>query len=299
MESQSVAETIGQVCKIRPALKSFLKHFEPLLAQRQATAEQLAPLLAEAGISIAAAPGDEPVLQGNVPAGLAPFLRLAAVDLLPLLLAEQAVAAHANALQGLFGQSENDPDLETLVAAMFTEEVDILIALARKYGLPPDILGFASDFIVSAVLRALVANIGDDEFSGWRKGFCPVCGYPPVLAWLGKKPMVKGNEFLADGGGKKHLHCGMCGANWHFLRGVCPECGTQGQEAMQIYGEENRRHERIDWCEKCRAYLPLIDLRELADVPDMDAMALCLMHLDLVAAEKNLTPIKPSFWNSF
>lgn len=299
MENQSVAETIAQGCKIRPALAPFLKAFEPLLAQRRATAEILAPLLAAAGKSLSGNGLGEPLLRRNLPCGLAPFLRKAADDLLPLLAAQQAVAPQMPKLEKLFLEQGNEQDQEALLLAMLAESPDALLALAEKYGLSAQILEFASEFIAGAVLRGLALNLPEGDFPDWRQGVCPVCGFPPVLAWLGKKPQVEKNEFLADGGGRKHLHCGICGSDWYFLRGVCPECGIHGQDAMQILGEEDRRHERLDWCKKCRAYLPLIDLRELADTPDMDAMALCLMHLDLVAAEHNLSPIKPSFWNTF
>lgn len=299
MEKQTVAETIKLACKIRPALKSFLDAFEPLLTQRRALAERLAPLMAEAGASVSGRPLDQPILPAELPAGLGPFIRLAAADLLPLLLELESIRPYGEKLEALFLNLEHDEDQQGLVAAMLAESPDALTAIAGKHGLEPHVVEFASEFIVSAVLRGLASIWEDEEFADWRQGLCPVCGNPPILAWLAKKPPVQNNEFLADGGGRKHLYCGMCGSSWYFLRGVCPECGTQGQDAMQILGEEDRRHERIDWCKKCRSYLPLIDLRELADVPDMDAMALSLMHLDLVASRKDLTPVKPSFWNMF
>lgn len=299
METRSVSETIKQACKVRPALRSFLLAFEPLLAQRRATAEKLAPLLVEAGKSIAGKPSSRSLVPEDLPAGLGAFTSMAAADLLPHLLELKSIAPFKDKLEFLFADPQNEGDQNNLVAAMLSESPDTLMELAKKYDLEPQVLEFASEFIVSAVLRALASIWKNEEFADWRKGVCPVCGTPPVLAWLAKKPPVERNEFLADGGGRKHLYCGICGTSWYFLRGICPECGIHGQDAMQILGEEDRRHERIDWCKKCRSYLPLIDLRELADIPDMDAMALSLMHLDLVASGKDLTPLKPSFWNTF
>lgn len=299
MDTQSVNETIAQACRVRPVLKPFLESFAPLLSQRRATAERLAPLLVELASSLRLSPASLPMLRHGIPDGLENFIPHAAEDLLPLLLAQPAIAPHKKLLEELFLTSGHEREHRALLEAMVSDSPDQLIAIAEKFQLDPQILEFACGFIVSAVFRALASAWSKDEFSEWRKNICPVCASPPVIAWLGKKPFSANNEFLSDGGGKKHLHCGLCGTDWHFLRGVCPSCGTQGKEAMQILGEEDRRHERIDWCEKCHAYLPQIDLRELADTPDMDAMALCLMHLDLVAAEKELIPLKPSFWNMF
>lgn len=299
MKSQSVAKTMKLCQKIRPVLKPFLEAFEPLYTQRQETADRLGKLLADEGISISTLPEDQPILIKNTPENLGKFVSMAALDLLPLLLNLQAIAPHKNELEALFKRKENGAVLQRLVGAMLANSSDPLVELAKTYELPPQVLEFVSEFIISAVLRGLAGNLQDEEFADWRKGICPVCGTAPIIAWLGKKFPVAANDFLAEGGGKKHLHCGMCGTNWYFLRGVCPSCGTQGQDAMQIIGEEERRYERIDWCKKCNTYLPQIDLREMAEIPDMDAMALGLMHLDLVAAEKDLTPLKPSFWNMY
>lgn len=298
MKTQSVSQTIAGACKIRPVLKPFLESFEPLLTQRKLSAEKLAPLLEEAGFKADWSLKGQPLLQKDLPSGLGKFVQMAALDMLPLLQTMEACKPCASALASLFLADENEFDRESLIGAMLASTPEKLNGIANKYDMAPEILAFASEFIVSAVLRALTALNGSD-FSAWNKSVCPVCGFPPIIAWLGKRPQPEANEFLTDGGGKKYLYCGMCGTDWHFIRGICPSCGTQGQDAMQIYGEEDRRHERIDWCKKCHAYLPQIDLRELIDKPDMDAMALCLMHLDVVASEKELVPLKPSFWNMF
>lgn len=299
MKKLTVSETIAQTCRLRPPLKPLLEVFEPLLSHRALTAEKLAPLLAEAGIALTGSPAEKPLLSENMPAGLAPFVRMAAEELLPVLAQQVNLVPHMTSLDDLFCNEDKAEAQEELVSAMLSDAPTALLDLASENYLDVQALEFTSEFIISAVLRALVLNSGQQDFSGWHKSKCPVCGSAPIIAWLSRRPLAANNEFLADGGGKKYLHCGMCGTDWHFLRGVCPYCGVQGQDAMQILGEEDRRHERIDWCKKCHAYLPQIDLREVADTPDMDAMALCLIHLDIFAAEKDLIPLRPSFWNMF
>jgi len=42
-----------------------------------------------------------------------------------------------------------------------------------------------------------------------------------------------------------------------------------------------------------------VDLREREGIPHMDAMAMGMMHLDMVASHRKLRPLKPSFWNMF
>lgn len=299
MKTQSTEETFRQACKLRPALKPFLETFAPLFSQRQAVANRLAPKIAQLDLSLISNAGSMPLLLHNLPEGLATFIREAAEEIMPGLMAISSISPYREQLARLFLVNGSEQDLEALLKIRLSDDRDDLLALAKKYELQPEILVFASDFIISAVLRALALCLPQSNYPDWRKKECPVCGSLPVIAWLARRPPVENNEFLASGGGKKHLHCGACGCDWHFVRGICPSCGTNGQDAMQILGEENRRHERIDWCKKCNTYLPLIDLREIGDTPDMDAMALCLMHLDLAAAEKDLIPLKPSFWNMF
>lgn len=299
MKQQSVSETIAQACSLRPVLKPVLETFGPLMAQRLATAERLAPLLAEAGIKLSGIPETAPLLPATLPGGLASFIRQAASDLLPLINAQEPFAPYKCFLDELFMKPANEADLEFLLEVILGDNPDAFIGLAKKHKLEPQILEFVAEFVCSAVLRALALPRHAGRFPEWRKGICPVCGTPPVIAWLDRKTPAECNEFLTDGGGKKYLHCGMCGTDWYFLRGVCPACGKQGQDAMQIMGEEDRRHERIDWCKACHSYLPQVDLREMAETPDMDAMALGLMHLDIHAAERELMPLKPSFWNMF
>lgn len=282
---------------MRPVLKPFLEAFEPLLTARRLAAEKIAPILAENGIRITGEPSGLPLLPENLPPGLAVHIRMAARKLLPLLCRLESISLHKRELESLFLDAASEGLLEQLIPAMLADSADLLAEVAQKSALEAPVLEFASSFIVSAVLRALAMPLSESDFPDWHKSVCPVCGSPPIIAWLNKRAPMENSEFLASGGGKKSLYCGTCGTAWHFMRGVCPGCGTQGKDAMHILGEEERRHERIDWCKKCKSYLPQVDLREMAAVPDMDAMALCLMHLDLAAAEKGLTPLKPSFWN--
>ena len=134
----------------------------------------------------------------------------------------------------------------------------------------------------------------------WTQGYCPVCGSLPVIATLDKRVFDEKNAFLAGGGGKKRLHCGLCATSWTFRRSTCPSCGRQGNEVMEILREsEGANGERLDWCVHCKTYCPTVDLREREAVPDMDAMALGMLHLDMVASRRGLQPLRPSFWNMF
>lgn len=193
--------------------------------------------------------------------------------------------------------------------------------IAKAANLSADILFFAAHFILSPALHALVmrsvpavaenADLDEqevnkkmmpawDKHSAWKQGYCPVCGAMPSISYLDRALIDENNEFLAGGGGKKYLHCSLCGSNWHFRRGACPACDKEGADIIEIIREEKGESgERVDWCTKCKSYCPGVDLRARGSRPDFDTLALGMMHLDMIAAKKKLKPLNPSFWNTF
>lgn len=303
MEQKKLKDTLALLKKRRPALAPALSGFEGLLLARLQAALELAQAMNGARLpdfdKKKAAKG-EILLESALPEGMGKYLRLAAEKLLPELFKLSAIATYRNELENVFLKEADSLGIALLKATLKPE--GDLREIAAQANMPPEILRFAGGFVISAVLRALVAREREfkwDEEGAWQEGYCPVCGSWPIIAWLDKRVHDEKNAFLAGGGGKKHLHCGICGASWKFRRGVCPACGKEGEGAVEILHEAGNRGERLDYCKGCLTYCPTVDLRELADVPDMDAMALGLLHLDLVARERKLTPLAASFWNSF
>ena len=199
--------------------------------------------------------------------------------------------------------AEADTALKTLAEDLLREDVPALEKTAAGISVPLPVLLFAFGFVLGPALHALVAASEGKPWEAegaWRQGYCPVCGSFPSIAYLERPVFEEKNAFLAGGGGKKHLHCSLCGTDWIFRRGACPSCGEEGSGVMEILRESGEAQgERLDWCMKCRTYCPTVDLRERVDTPDLDALALGLLHLDMVAAGKKLHPLNPSFWNTF
>ena len=305
----SVAETLADVAARRPALKSVLAAFQPMMELRAALTAELGESVAAAltlpAFSLERAAQGAPLMAGMSLHGLAAPLRTAARRMLPELSALAPLASHRAALEDLFlGEgAASERIVEALVAGNGPE----FERLAGEATVPPETLGFALDFIAAPVLRALAAQAipaqGEAPWNGgavWTQGYCPVCGSLPVIATLDKRVFEEKNAFLAGGGGKKRLHCGLCASSWTFRRSTCPSCGKQGNEVMEILRESgNADGERLDWCVHCKTYCPVVDLRERESVPDMDAMALGMLHLDIAASRKGLRPLRPSFWNMF
>ncbi|WP_353117979.1 formate dehydrogenase accessory protein FdhE [Nitratidesulfovibrio sp.] len=308
---QSVADTLADVTARRPVLEPVLRVFEPLLSAGDALAGTLAETVREAGLRLPEQQWDRAqqgvsLLAGVALTGIAAPMRRAAEELLPLLTTIETVAPHAESLRAFFLRPVENGDTRDALAEAVVAGRSIE-SIAADGGVEPDVLAFVTGFVLSPVLHAMVADAlpedGEapwDTDGAWQQGYCPVCGAFPTIAWLDKPMLDEKNAYLAGGGGKKHLHCSLCGAAWKFLRGACPSCGKEASGTMEMLREaEAARGERLDWCTKCNTYCPTVDLREREAAPNLDALALGMMHLDMVAARKKLRPLRPSFWNMY
>lgn len=321
LSGQSAAQTLNDIIARRPVLEPVLRAFEPLLTVREELVRSLSGQLRAADLHL---PAVEPermtqgisLLAGADCQGLATYLAGSAAGLLPQLTQFTGLKAAVPALENFFADppkpplaEDHDPtgqDLrERLCSAVLASLDDPVKELATTLSLDAAVLKFAGEMVLSPVLRALTANARPvrgvdpwEEGNRWRQGYCPVCGSFPIIGWLDKATVKEDSPYLLAGGGKKHLYCGLCGASWSFRRNACPSCGAEGKGAVNILQQSDASHgERVDWCDKCKAYCPTVDLRTADAIPDMDAMALGMLHLDMVAAQKKLHPLKASFWN--
>ena len=69
------------------------------------------------------------------------------------------------------------------------------------------------------------------------------------------------------------------------------------QDQRELLYDEENRHERIEACKKCGSYLLCIDLREVDGDIRMNAASLGLVHLDIIAQQRNYSPLAAMPWN--
>lgn len=303
-----IAETMDFLRARRPFLAPVFKLFKPLLEARRDLEKELGQAYQSRGLTLPIFQREQalagvPLLKAEDLDSLKPFIPEVTKKLLPLLIALPSIKEEANRLEDFF-LNDTANVLKFFKSELMGEEQSI-ISMAMEKSVPPDILIFVGDFLLSALLRPLLSSsITKDDFPWneegvWSQGYCPVCGDSPVIAWLDRANLDEKNTFLVGGGGKKNFHCSLCGASWKFRRGLCPSCGQEGSEVMEILREAGETGERIDFCSKCKSYCPAVDLREFGDTPNMDVMAIGMLHLDIVASNKGLQPLKPAFWNRF
>ncbi|MBQ9537308.1 MAG: formate dehydrogenase accessory protein FdhE [Desulfovibrionaceae bacterium] len=311
---QTTAETLNDIIAWRPALASLLTAFSPLLTQAETlTAELLEdPLVAAINL-----PQCEPsrlqlgasLLSHYTMPDVSGALAYARTKLWPQLQAIPALTDSLEPYYSYLGQVTLE-DQHKLLDAVLLNDGTLLSDLATSKNLDAGILHFLATFLYSSLLKAVVLkNYGPANLEKewpwetnniWQQGYCPVCGSLPTIAWLDKAVIDERNTYLLGGGGRKHLHCGLCGANWRFLRLACPVCGIAESKQIEILTcDEDSHGESLHWCAKCNSYLPTVDLRERIAIPNLDAQAFGMLHLELIAKEKQLKPLHLSFWNSF
>ena len=130
-------------------------------------------------------------------------------------------------------------------------------------GLPATIGGEAInaallDTLIQQTLRPFLikysqALIGRVKQEGWGRGYCPICGGNPDIAYLEKDV------------GKRWLMCSRCDAQWRFQRLECPFCGNQDTKLMPYFSDEKGAY-RLYVCDNCHTYIKAVDLRKAADI---------------------------------
>ncbi len=236
------------------------------------------------------------LLADDLPAGLPATLITVADTLLPVLgrsfgTIEGELRAFGLAL------AEGRLDGAALIRAVLDRNRLGLAGLAEAAGLSPGVVAFAAPMVLAPALARLASDLAPLLCgASWGKGTCPVCGGLPAVSYLGKRD-EDGNEFLVGGGGRKFLVCSQCASQWHLPRVTCPVCECTESGKLGYFRVEGCDHERIDYCEACKSYLPGIDLRAALDPAPAAIAGIELVHLDLLAQERGYRPAAELPWN--
>ena len=157
------------------------------------------------------------------------------------------LAGEPGAAQGLRNIASNTTLLHQVVSDWYqgrslssiaTEECvsEYLLSAAIQAALRP-FLAAHSEVLLKSVKQEL-----------WRRKYCPVCGGKPDFAFLDRER------------GARWLLCSRCDAQWLFQRLECPYCGTQNQDSLAYFTDDEELY-RLYICEECRSYIKAIDLR--------------------------------------
>jgi FdhE protein len=103
---------------------------------------------------------------------------------------------------------------------------------------------------------------------------CPCCQSVGVVSLL----KVDGSQQAT-----RYLHCGLCAAEWHYVRITCAHCGsTKGIAYQAIEGQNGPV--RAETCDECGTYTKILDLtKDPAVEPLADDLA--SLGLDIMVDE--------------
>lgn len=296
--SKAVATTLESIARTKPAYADLVKTFSPLMAKQAELAETFAAQdIFVPEVDAARLGQGVHVLAGSSCKQWIPQLKTAAREMLPLLedmLPDEIWPGKKECADLLDGDT-----LARLAETHLDGDQKTVDDIAKKLeGTPATVLFAIAENVLGPVLSGVARKLGGSLTNlQWDKGQCPVCGSLPSIAYLSRKEQL-GLDQLVGGGGKKHLHCSLCGHDWAFRRDTCPACGNTDSKTRELFYAEDAKHERIEACQKCGTYCLCIDLRECDPVPQMDAVQLGLIHLDLIARDKKLAPMVKTTWNS-
>ncbi len=126
---------------------------------------------------------------------------------------------------------------------------------------------------LAACARAYQDYLKKDLLENWRRGYCPVCGGSPDIAYLEKEV------------GARWLVCSRCDTEWIYQRLQCPYCGTLEQDSLSFITDDTELY-RLYVCEKCKRYLKAIDLRKTNDEILFPLERLLTAEMDRQARER-------------
>lgn len=126
-------------------------------------------------------------------------------------------------------------------------------------------------------------GVGDVVNKHWENSFCPVCGSLPSIGILG-----------GDRDGGMSLVCSLCETQWDFRRLHCPFCGNDNHEWLGYLVTESDEGYRINYCDKCKLYLKVVDVRKKGNGYSYQIEDILTLPLDILAQEKGYKRLSPN-----
>jgi FdhE protein len=151
-----------------------------------------------------------------------------------------------------------------------------IITMSQEVTLSPVVVKFLAHMSLQPSMRSL-RELTTEGIRGstWNYGYCPLCGSPPNMAYLSDE-------------GKRFLHCGLCGYEWHYARLKCPFCGEERAKELGYFTSEEDEGYRVDFCKKCRRYIKTLDMRLIGFPAPLELENLITLHLDVLAQKQGL-----------
>lgn len=182
-------------------------------------------------------------------------------------------ALEADEYQGIVALTREGNTLEPLVTEWYeaTSGVDGPRKRQPNAALPN------LDQVFLLAVRPFLARCAESlaphvDFSSWRHGSCPFCGWEPELAVIMPS---------AD----RRLICGRCLAQWAFDALACPFCANDDRALVTSFATRDGRY-RVYACDVCKRYLKAYDGRRAARPVLLAVDTIATLPLDAAAIQR-------------
>jgi hypothetical protein len=110
------------------------------------------------------------------------------------------------------------------------------------------------------------------DFSAWKAGHCPICGWEPELA-------------LITPSAERRLICGRCAAQWPYDPLACPFCGNDDRSRITSFATRDGRY-RVSACDACKRYIKAYDGRNATRPVLVAVDTIATLPLDAAAMQR-------------
>lgn len=158
--------------------------------------------------------------------------------------------------------------------AALKEDTGFFQACGKKFNADPALMLFIISSLIQPCLEDIADNAERPFLDGWWQAQCPVCGRLPFVARIKSR--------------KRYLVCPLCKAEYLADMFLCASCGNGDPGTLKFLAPQEHPEFRVDFCEKCRHYLKVIDEDRLKKPVPKGLEDIMTINLDLMAKDAGL-----------
>ncbi len=165
-------------------------------------------------------------------------------------------------------------DLETLFSSILNQQHSAIEEMGRYLSVSADELLLFGHLSIIPSLQCCSESLSTylKNTPDLKKGYCPICGNHPDLAFLDEK-------------GRRHLICRFCTHEWTARRMGCVFCDDNSKDLQHYFYSNEEKEYRVCLCDNCHHYIKLVDLRQLNRSFHPNLEMISTLHLDIKAQE--------------
>lgn len=161
--------------------------------------------------------------------------------------------------------------------AALKEDTGFFQVYGKKFEADPALMLFIISSLIQPCLEEIANNVERQFLDGWWQAQCPVCGRLPFVARLKSR--------------KRYLVCPLCKAEYLADMFLCVNCGNTEPDTLKFLAPSEHPEFRLDFCEKCRHYLKVIDEDRLKTHLPKGLEDIMTLELDFMAKNEGLVRV--------